>query len=60
MTEYELSEIIDMDDFYTDNQYPENIDSVPLSLGTGREIIKYILSNDIDLSDWKLVKRGRK
>jgi len=56
--EYQLDEVTnrkDGDDIYTDG-----IDTEPITLRIGRDIINYLLKNDLDLSDWKLVKRKGK
>ena len=53
--EYQLDSVVNRKgnvDIYTDG-----IDTEPIWLGSGRDIIKYLLKSDLDLADWKLVKR---
>lgn len=56
--EYQLDYVVNRKrnaDIYTDG-----IDTEPITLGSGRDIIKYLLNDDLDLADWKLVKRKGK
>ena len=39
--------------------YTDGIDTEPIRVGTGREIINYILQDDPLLAGYKIVKRGR-
>lgn len=53
--EYQLDSVLNRkrgSDIYTDG-----IDTEPITLGNGRDIINYLLKSDLDLADWKLVKR---
>lgn len=40
--------------------HTDGIDTEPIKVGNGLEIINYILKDDLDLADWKLTKRKGK
>ena len=56
--EYQLDSVMNRKE--CDDIYTNGIDTEPITLGNGRDIINYLLENDLDLIDLKLVKRGRK
>jgi len=53
--EYQLDVVMNRED--PDNLYTDTIDTEPITLGSGRDIINYLLKNDLDLSGLKLIKR---
>ncbi len=55
--EYQLDSIVNRKN-HTDI-YTDGIDTEPITLGSGRDIIKYILDFDPNMDDWKLVKKSR-